>query len=168
MPPSKSKAEDKDSRSETSNSVRERQIAAAAHARSSKAQHSKLATTLTVPKDASAAQTQEPPTGMHWPTAPTSLLNTYRVVHCLPVPACFTSPYNAALLTNPGIGRQSPTMARRKAKRRVSKDVLATAVRKHFNSAAVSESDVVVDMVYKVRMGEKRSKTSGFAGKRDV
>ena len=42
-------------------------------------------------------------------------------------------------------------MARRKEKRRVSKDQLALAVRKNFNAAAVSEIDVMVELVYKVR-----------------
>lgn len=86
-----------------------------------------------------------------WNTAPLSLLNTYRVSHHLSTPAAFTSPLRQALLTNPGIGRQSPTMARRKEKRRVSKEQLATNVRKHFNGAAVNEIDVVVQLVYKSR-----------------
>lgn len=88
---------------------------------------------------------------MAWQTAPLSLLNTYRTSHSLPQPAAFTSPYHQAILTRPGIGRQSPTMARRKDKRRISKEQLALAVRKNFNSAAVSEIDVVVELVYKVR-----------------
>ncbi|TKA81792.1 hypothetical protein B0A55_02159 [Friedmanniomyces simplex] len=90
-------------------------------------------------------------TGMAWGTASTEMLNTYRVAHNLTTPAAFTSPYHQAMLTNPGIGRQSPTMARRKEKRRVAKEQLALAVRKNFNSAAVSETDVVVELVYKVR-----------------
>lgn len=66
-------------------------------------------------------------------------------------PAAFTSPLSQALLTNPGLGRQSPTMARKKEKRRISKEQLALAVRKNFNGAAVSETDVVVDLLYKVK-----------------
>jgi len=88
---------------------------------------------------------------MQWNTVPLSLLNTYRVAHHLPQPAAFTSPYHHALLTKPGIGRQSPTMARVKQKRPISREQLALAVRKNFNSAAVSETDVVVELVYKVR-----------------
>lgn len=42
-------------------------------------------------------------------------------------------------------------MARKKEKRRISKEQLALAVRKNFNGAAVSEIDVVVELVYKVR-----------------
>lgn len=88
---------------------------------------------------------------MEWNRASIQLLNTYRVSHNLSTPAAFTSPLRQALLTNPGIGRQSPTMARKRDQRRVSKDQLALAVRKNFNGAAVSEIDVVVELVYKVR-----------------
>lgn len=42
-------------------------------------------------------------------------------------------------------------MARKKEKRRIAKEQLALAVRKHFNGAAVNEIDVVVDLAYKVR-----------------
>ena len=88
---------------------------------------------------------------MAWNSAPSEILERYRVAHNLSTPAAFTSPLNQALLTNPGIGRQSPTMARKKDKRRVSKDQLALAVRKNFNSAAISEIDVTVEMVYKIK-----------------
>lgn len=88
---------------------------------------------------------------MQWNTASRELLNTYRVAHNLSTPAAFKSPLNQALLSRPGIGKQSPSIARRKDKRRVSKDQLALAVRKNFNAAAVSEPDVMVDLLYKVR-----------------
>lgn len=88
---------------------------------------------------------------MAWQMAPLSLLNQYRVSHNIQSPAAFTTPLRQALLTNPGIGRHSPTMARKKEKRRVSKEQLALAVRKNFNGAAVSEIDVVVELVYKVK-----------------
>lgn len=42
-------------------------------------------------------------------------------------------------------------MARRKEKRKVSKEQLALTVRKNFNAAAVNEIDVMVELVYKVR-----------------
>lgn len=45
----------------------------------------------------------------------------------------------------------SPTMARHKQQRRQSKEQLANAVRKHFNSMGISENDTVVDFLYKVR-----------------
>jgi len=88
---------------------------------------------------------------MAWSSASHELLNIYRVAHNLPSPPAFTTPLRQAILTMPGIGRQSPTMARKRDKRRVSKEQLATSVRKHFNGAAVSELDVVVELAYKVR-----------------
>lgn len=88
---------------------------------------------------------------MNWATVPLDMLDSYRLTHDIASPAAFTSPLHQALLTKPGIGRQSPTMARRKEKRRVSKEQLATGVRKHFNGAAVSELDVVVQLAYKVK-----------------
>jgi hypothetical protein len=45
----------------------------------------------------------------------------------------------------------SPTMAKQKQQRRQSKDQLANAVRKHFNSMGITENEVVVDFLYKVR-----------------
>jgi 5,10-methenyltetrahydromethanopterin hydrogenase len=54
----------------------------------------------------------------------------------------------------------SPTMARPKAKRRVHKDQLGMAVKKSFNSQAVTESDVIVDWLYKSKhQGMKREYT---------
>lgn len=88
---------------------------------------------------------------MQWNTMPRQFLETYRVAHSLPTSASFKSPLNQALLTNHGIGRQSPSMARKKEQRRIAKDQLATTVRKHFNGAAVSETDVVVAVLYKAR-----------------
>lgn len=57
----------------------------------------------------------------------------------------------------PGVGAQSPTMARRKDKRKVTKDQAALVVRKHFNSQAISESEVVVEFLYKIKMEGERS-----------
>jgi hypothetical protein len=42
-------------------------------------------------------------------------------------------------------------MAREKSKRRVHKDQLALAVRKNFNANGVNETDVLVDLLYKVK-----------------
>ncbi|KAF2206257.1 hypothetical protein CERZMDRAFT_115850 [Cercospora zeae-maydis SCOH1-5] len=136
-----------DARNDTS-TVRERQIAAAAHARASKkngqqAYQNGIVKYGELPKihdyPEHAVQPQQG-AGMQWDKAPLKLLDTYRVAHNLSAPAAFTSPYRQALLTNPGIGRQSPTMARRKEKRRISKEQLALAVRKNFNGAATKLS----------------------------
>jgi len=42
-------------------------------------------------------------------------------------------------------------MARHKQERRQSKEQLANAVRKHFNSMGIIENEVIVDFLYKVR-----------------
>lgn len=55
-------------------------------------------------------------------------------------------------------------MARKKEKRRVPKDQLALAVRKNFNGAAVSEIDVVVELVYKVRNQDKKFRMRSTPG----
>lgn len=86
-----------------------------------------------------------------WAQEDLSLLQEYRAAHRMETPSAFNSIRNQFLLTNPGIGRQSPTMARRKSKRKVPKEQLAMAVRKNFNDAAVNEIDVMVDLLYKVR-----------------
>jgi 5,10-methenyltetrahydromethanopterin hydrogenase len=51
----------------------------------------------------------------------------------------------------------SPTMARPKGKRRVHKEQLGMAVKKSFNSQAVTESDVIVDWLYKSKHQGKAS-----------
>lgn len=79
------------------------------------------------------------------------MLNAYRIAHKLETPSAFDSTLNAAVLTAPGIGRRSPTMLRNKQKRKMPKEQLALAVRKHFNGSAVSESDVLVDFIYAVK-----------------
>ncbi|KAI9662830.1 MAG: hypothetical protein M1821_007877 [Bathelium mastoideum] len=93
--------------------------------------------------------------GFSWPNEEIDLLHAYRNLYRVDSPSAFYSPLNQALLTNPGIGRHSPTIARRKGKTKVSKEQLALAVRKHFNGLAVSETEVIVDMMYKIRSNDK-------------
>ncbi|KAF7198430.1 hypothetical protein HII31_00169 [Pseudocercospora fuligena] len=177
MPPAKSS----DARADAQ-TIRERQIAAAAHARNAKKNNgtaqqngiSSLREVVKITNDDNALAIPKQETGvmkpatpimspilltqpvqMAWQSAPLSLLNQYRVSHNIQTPPAFSSPYRQAILTNPGIGRQSPTMARKKERRRISKENLALAVRKNFNGAAVNEIDVVVELVYKVRNKDK-------------
>ncbi|KAK3645698.1 hypothetical protein LTR56_003700 [Elasticomyces elasticus] len=173
MPPAKARLAHEESRAEAS-TAKERQGAAAnaksrANGTAGNANGSSLKELALVSTESGNVVTPGQSTGMAWSTASTAMLNTYRVAHNLSTPAAFTSPYHQALLSNPGIGRQSPTMARRKEKRRVSKEQLALAVRKNFNSAAVSETDVVVELVYKVRHQDKafrmRSLPAGISKK---
>lgn len=79
------------------------------------------------------------------------MLDGYRVANSISMPAAFSSSHNQLVLAHSPIARQSPTMARRKDKRRVTKEHLATAVRKHFNGAAVVELDVVVELAYRAK-----------------
>ncbi|KAK6439400.1 hypothetical protein LTR95_004394 [Oleoguttula sp. CCFEE 5521] len=170
MPPAKAKPPAEDSRSDAS-TIRERQIAAAAHARKSKQQtllnggNGKDLVHGSALKDLASASADVGPLGqeagvrrtpsntgnMSWHTTSLPILDAYRTSHSLPNPAAFTTPLRQALLTNPGIGRQSPTMARYRSKRRVGREVLATAVRRHFGAMAVSEGEVVVEFVYGVK-----------------
>nr|OQO20723.1 hypothetical protein B0A51_11235 [Rachicladosporium sp. CCFEE 5018] len=162
MPPAKAKPPAEDSRSDAS-TIRERQIAAAAHARKSKQQtllnggNGRDLVHGSALKDLALASAEVGPPGheMSWHTTPLPILDAYRTSHSLPVPAAFTTPLRQALLTNPGIGRQSPTMARYRSKRRVGREVLATAVRRHFGAMAVSEGEVVAEFVYGVRNRDK-------------
>ena len=72
----------------------------------------------------------------------------YRHAHYLDVPPAFTNFQNQRTLCRPGIARLSPTMAKRKDRRRVGKGVLAAAVRKDHNAAMVNEHDVIAAFVY--------------------
>ncbi|KAF2002268.1 hypothetical protein P154DRAFT_521095 [Amniculicola lignicola CBS 123094] len=83
-----------------------------------------------------------------------AVLQGYRRAYRLDTPSAFKNPLSHVILGN-GIGRHSPTMARPKAKRRVQKEQLAMSVRKNFNALAVSETDVIVDMLYKVKTKDK-------------
>lgn len=86
-----------------------------------------------------------------WVSEDLSLLQDYRSSHRLEAPSAFKNPLGHAILGR-GIGKYSPTMVRKKNERRISKEQLATAVRKNFNALAVSESEVIVDLLYKVKM----------------
>jgi len=98
---------------------------------------------------------QETIVGMQWSTIDSSILQSYRHAYGLNTPSAFSSEYNQLILSRPGIGRLSPTMARRKDQRRQSKDQLANAVRKHFNGLGIQENEAVVDFLYKVRWQDK-------------
>ena len=80
-----------------------------------------------------------------------SVLDAYRHAHRLDTPPAFLSSYNQRMLTRPGIGQLSPTMARHKDRRRVGKEQLALAVKKDFNAATMIEGDVVPKFLYTVR-----------------
>jgi hypothetical protein len=85
-----------------------------------------------------------------WLQASIPILHEYRRAYRLKIPSSYSSPRAQAVL-NSGIGTLSPSMARARSKQRVSKEQLATAVRKHFNSLPVNENDAIVNTLYKAR-----------------
>ena len=87
---------------------------------------------------------------INWSTIDASVLHAYRHAHRLDCPPAFMSSYNQRMLTRPGIGQLSPTMARHRDRRRVGKDQLALAVRKDFNAASISEVEVITNFLYTV------------------
>lgn len=89
-----------------------------------------------------------------WSAQDSSVLHSYRRAYRLDCPSSFKNPLSHVVL-NQGIGTMSPTMARPKSKRRVHKDQLGLAVKKSFNSQAVTESDVIVDWLYKSKHQDK-------------
>ncbi|PBP19618.1 BRO1-like domain-containing protein [Diplocarpon rosae] len=97
----------------------------------------------------SAAAVAETNSGLQWTSFDASVLHAYRHDYRLNTPAAFSKPYNELILARSPIGRMSPTMARKKEQRRQSKEQLANAVRKHFNSMGIAENEVVVDFLYK-------------------
>lgn len=87
---------------------------------------------------------------INWSSFELSVLHAYRQAHRLNTPSAFSSSFNQRILSRPGIGWSSPTMAVHKDRRRVSKDNLALAVRKDFKDAMVHESEAITSFLYSV------------------
>lgn len=87
---------------------------------------------------------------INWSSFELSVLHAYRQAHRLNTPSAFSSSLNQRILSRPGIGWSSPTMAVHKDRRRVSKDNLALAVRKDFKDAMVHESEAITSFLYSV------------------
>ena len=85
---------------------------------------------------------------MNWSTFDKTMLHAYRQAHRLNVPSAFSSQFNQRVLTRPGIAQSSPTMARHKDSRRISKEHLALAVRKDFNAAMINEPEAITSFIY--------------------
>jgi len=169
MPPSKVRVAADDSRSEAS-STRERPgitsntpvnnkgrrfasgIGTGSSLRDSTNNHELNTTVKSVVPNAAAQEGTGP---IQWASFEPSILHSYRQIYRLNTPSAYNEPYNQLILSRPGIGRLSPTMARRKEQRRQANEQLATAVRKHFNGLGVQESDVIVEFLYKVRYQDK-------------
>jgi len=91
---------------------------------------------------------------MEWSKIDPSIIHEYRYAYRLKTPSAFSNAHNELVLSS-GIGKMSPTMARRKDRRRQSKEQLTHAVRKHFNGLGIQENEVVVDFLYKVHHMDK-------------
>lgn len=88
---------------------------------------------------------------MDWPNFDSSVLHAYRYTLHLDTPPAFTHSRNERLLSQPGIGQMSPTMARPQTRRRIGKEELAIKVRKDFNAAIIHEQDIITSMLYAVQ-----------------
>lgn len=100
---------------------------------------------------------------INWSSFELSVLHAYRQAHRLNTPSAFSSSFNQRILSRPGIGWSSPTMAVHKNRRRISKDNLALAVRKDFKDAMVHESDAITSFLYSVHnQGQYLTPTSSL------
>jgi len=167
MPPPRSRPPPDDSRSEAS-STKEKINTTAANNHNGKGRRlgstavagSSLRDVVTAGQSTAVASgsgnaTSDANPGIQWTSFGDAVLHGYRYDYRLNTPAAFNKPYNQMILSQSPLGRISPTMARQKQQRRQSKPQLATTVRKHFNGMGVTETDVIVDFLYKVRWQDK-------------
>lgn len=159
MPPPRSKPQPDDSRSETS-SIKEKAGTNASNLPNGKARRvggtAAIGSSLrdVVTAGPSGALVETAPT-IDWPSFDATVLNNYRYGYRLNTPATFCKPYNHLVLSQSKIGRKSPTMAKRKEQRRQTHEQLANVARKHFNNMGITENEIVVDFLYKVRWQDK-------------
>ncbi|GME26250.1 putative mitochondrial chaperone [Neofusicoccum parvum] len=157
MPPAKARPHDPDARSDASAKEKHPTTSHTSHARGRRAGGGAALTNGSHLKEvisASADATSSANRNGGQPAHTGSSGGEYRASHRLEAPSAFKNPLGHAILGS-GIGKYSPTMARKKNERRILKEQLATAVRKNFNALAVSESEVIVDLLYKVKMQDK-------------
>jgi len=82
---------------------------------------------------------------MGWSDINIRTLHGYRYAYRLSIPSSSGGFNNTVLST--GIGRRSPARARV----RIGREALATAVRKNFNAQPIQENDVIVNFLYSVK-----------------
>ncbi|PWW73992.1 hypothetical protein C7212DRAFT_214203 [Tuber magnatum] len=87
---------------------------------------------------------------MGWSDIDIQTLHRYRYAYRLSVPSSSGGFNNTVLST--GIGRRSPARART----RIGREALATAVRKNFNAQPIQENDVIVNFLYSVKNQDKQ------------
>jgi histone deacetylase complex subunit SAP30 len=78
-------------------------------------------------------------------------LHDYRREFRLDTPTAFANTYHHWVLSRPGVGLHSPTMARKQDYRRQSQEELTKVVRRHFSDQGIQESDAMVNFLHKVR-----------------
>ncbi|QSZ33525.1 hypothetical protein DSL72_005093 [Monilinia vaccinii-corymbosi] len=118
--------------------------------------HSTPAASGTVAGAAGSTSNTDGNVGIQWSEFDPNVLHRYRYEHRMNTPPAFNNSYNQTVLSQSSIGRMSPSMVRKKEHKRQSKDQLANAVRKHFNSQSVNETEVIVNFLYKVRYQDKK------------
>ncbi|SPO06004.1 uncharacterized protein DNG_08693 [Cephalotrichum gorgonifer] len=111
--------------------------------------------------------TPQEPVSVQWHNLDRKFLHAYCREYNLDTPFAFEESYRHFVFARAaGIGHQSPTMARRKRQQqRQTKEQLALAVRKHFNSIGVQENDVIVDLIHAIHdRGDKKAARSPAEG----
>ncbi|KAJ5444666.1 uncharacterized protein N7458_008538 [Penicillium daleae] len=166
-----------DSRSEASSGTRELKTSAPKSRKTGTAAKEKASVT-SAPLTTEQPIEEQP--RVPWSDLPLDILHAYRHVHKLPTPSAFSTDYSRLILSQ-GVGLRSPTaLAARRAQSsrsstrerngtttqdaesssslhrivgqdRVSKDQFALVVRKHFNSAGLSEQESIARFLYTVR-----------------
>ncbi|KAF2226185.1 hypothetical protein BDZ85DRAFT_232546 [Elsinoe ampelina] len=103
---------------------------------------------------------QDSSKGLSWDKEDIEVLQRYRFQHRLALPAPYTNTFHRAVLENKGLGRHSPTAIakHRAAQKQTSKQHLATAVRKHFNSMPADQTAVAAGMVYTINNQDREFK----------
>lgn len=106
---------------------------------------------------------------MGWDDIPLDVLHSYRQAYRLPVPSA-TSSFRGTVLST-GCGRRTPSrrgfgggggaersggsgvraLSLSSRPSRISRDALATAVRKNFNAQPIQENEVIVNFLYSVK-----------------
>ncbi|KAJ5972965.1 uncharacterized protein N7479_002883 [Penicillium vulpinum] len=165
-----------DSRSEASSGTREYHKAT----KSRRPAAAKEKTSITSAPVVDTQHAEEQPR-LPWTDLPLEILHSYRHVHKLPTPSAFSSDYSRLILSQGVGLRSPTSLAARRAQYssqnhphshrahtssdslsdsslrrtlgqdRVSKDQFALVVRKHFNSAGLSEQETIARFLYTVR-----------------
>lgn len=102
--------------------------------------------------NANGAHAHEGIEGMAWDDVPLSVLHNYRYAYRLPVPSASSS-FRHIVLSS-AIGKKTPSRARGSG--RISREALATTVRKNFNAQPIQENEVIVNFLYSIKNQDKK------------